>query len=301
MNEILLCYNVKMPEANESAPKPGKESKIDSTVKKAWSFVIKHKPDQTPDLTSIPILGPKIVEFDNQIPIKGLPLVVKESFEKYGVRISAEFSQSTTEEVLTKNPVLLVATHPQIIDVAAVLGALPAARRDVFLLGNSLYLGSGENARAHLIPIYGVANQTTRNLRSRLWRSTGFEPSPPPLMQSARLNLASLRVASQKIKQGGLVVIFPDGSKEAGGKWFNGVGELVKNMKENNNARIVFASVSGSRSRDKFRFLPKAANLLGEAEIRVRFSEPHLISEYLADSRESITQRLRDQYDLFSR
>lgn len=290
-----------MPEANESAPKPGKESKIDSVVKKAWSFVIKHKADQTPDLTSIPILGPKIAEFDNLIPTKGLPLAVKESFEKYGVRISAEFSQQTTEEVLTNNPVLLVATHPQIIDVAAVLGALPATRRDVFLLGNSLYLGSGENAREHLIPIYGVANQTTKNLRSRLWRSTGFEPSPPRPLQSARLNLASLRTASQRIKEGGLVVVFPDGSKEAGGKWFNGVGELVKSLKENHNVRVVFASVSGSRSRDKFRLLPKAANLLGETEIRTRFSEPHLTSEYLTNSRESITQRLRDQCDLFTR
>lgn len=290
-----------MSEARESGPQyTDKGSKIESAFKKAWGMVIKTKEGQA-DLTALPIFGPTIVEFDNKIAEKGLALAVKESSQKLGINIVPEYTNDTLE-TLGAEPVLLVATHPQIVDVAGVIGALPTERRDIFLLGNSAYLGAGKNAIEHLIPIYGVAYQQTRNLRSRLWRKTGFEAPPPSPMRAARLNVESLRIASQRIKEGSLVLVFPDGSKEEGGEWFNGVGELVRSLRGSSATKVVFASVTGSKSRDKFRFFPKGAQLLGQTQMVVKFSDPHSINEYLTDqsTKQSITQQLRNQYEVFS-
>lgn len=210
--------------------------------------------------------------------------------------------QETTREVLEKDPVLLVATHPRLVDVAGVIGALPPERKDVFILGNSLYLGLGENAAQHVIPVYGVVQQHTENVRSRLWRQTGFEPQPPPRLETARLNIKSLKTAIQKIENGAMVVVFPDGSREEDGSWFTGVGELVKSLKGHPQAKIVLAMAKGGRTRDNFRFFPKASQVLGQTDIKVKFSEPHKVDEYLPDqnTRQSITQQLRNQYYSFS-
>lgn len=292
-----------MAEAGEINPQPQVEgSRVKKIFRKVWHVAFRGRQDNGVDLQALPFVGRQIAELDSQVAVKGMPLAIKEHFQKWGINISPEYSQETLE-TLKNDPILLVATHPQLTDVVGIMGALPKERNDVYLVGNSLYSNAGENLSAHLIPIYGVANQKTNNLRSRLWRETGFEQPPPSLIQAARLNIESLRVARQRVNEGGLVVIFPDGSKEAGGEWFNGVGEIVRQLKDNPQIKIVFATAQGSKSRDKLRFFPKAAQLLGQTDLRIKFSQPHSIDEYQSaqSTKQSITQQLRSQYDSFSK
>lgn len=72
---------------SETGETNAKQQNSKKGIKKAWNFVVKPKDDGTPDLTSLPLFGPQLAEFDNQIPIKGLPLAVKEGFEKRGVHV----------------------------------------------------------------------------------------------------------------------------------------------------------------------------------------------------------------------
>lgn len=250
---------------------------------------------------SLPIVGGHIREVNSQIPRKGLPLALKDFFENHGVHISAEYSGGALE-ALQNDPVLVVASHPDIMnDTMGLLASLPSNRKDVSVVMSSLLLKMGGSFTEHVIPIYNVQPVGTKAIRMLL-RRVGMDEKKLPTLQAAKKNVQSLRVVRKKITEGGLVVFFPDGGKKDNEPWQNGIGELIDQLKDTPNTKIVFAEVEGSKWRNRARiFSSKARRISRKTDLKVSFSEPHSINEYAADSsRQTITQTLKNQYDTFT-
>lgn len=247
-------------------------------------------------------LKDQVGKVDASVATNGLPFALNEAFQSSRINILPEYTEET-HGVLSKDPVLLVATHPHLLnDTFGIVGAVPPQRKDVFVTSHSMHLGLGENIAAHLIPIYDVDRQPTNNMRERLRRAfLAKDTQYNPQLHSARKNLESIDIAKTRVDEGAVVLIFPEGSGEEGADWFSGIGEIVKRV-TNPDSKVIYATTTGNEWRNRARvFSSKARKLLGETDLHVRFSQPRSISEFQGDiTRKEITQKLRQQYHEFN-
>jgi hypothetical protein len=248
------------------------------------------------------LLKNHVVAVDASIPSIGMPRAINEAFQSSRINILPSYSEGS-EEALSTNPVLIVATHPHLLnDTFGIVGAIPKDRHDVSVTSHAMHMGLGKNITSHIIPIYGVDQQVTNNMRERLRRSLlASKTQQLPQLDSARKNLESIGIAASRLDEGGIVVIFPEGSGEEGAEWLSGIGEIVKKI-ENPETKVVYATTDGNEWRNRARvYSSKARRLLGSTDLHVRFSQPHPISEFKdIESRKEVTQILRAQYDEFN-
>ena len=249
----------------------------------------------------VPIFGSHLVDIDREVPQKGLPLAVKDHFKDLGIHIVAEQSP-TTVAYLEKEPVLLIATHPDLLSgVLGVTGSLPEARKDVFVTSDVLLSGVERNIEEHLIPIHGVAHGRLMQMAGDKYTTHHEKLSP---MQMGKANVESLKIAAEKIKEGGIVVIFPDADdRQHNGEWSNGVADIIARTADVPDAKVIFATTKGNKWRNHARVASsKARGMLGPSEIRVRYSSPNAMAAFQFEdgSRKSVTEFLKKQYDQFA-
>ncbi len=235
----------------------------------------------------------------------GLPAAVKEQLQKVGINVVPDYSPDAKLSLIN-DPVLVVATHPHLInDIFGILSSIPSERRDVHVTGHAMHLKLGGEIANQIIPIYNVNDQPTNNLREMIRRKLLGRDRPIEALtkyESAKANVRSLQNAASIVNEGGMVIVFPDGSQENGAEWMTGVGKLVQDI-HNPDAKVIFAKTQGGEWRNRARvFSSKTKKFLGGADLRVGFSEPHSISEYSgkSQSKQNITGNLRSQYDKFS-
>jgi len=190
-----------------------------------------------------------------------------------------------------------------------IVGALPN-RLDMHILANAEFLGIGKNAQRHMLPVVGVELQETKNLSSNIWRfgvriarTLSRKQEPYDNARIAQINSSSLRKAIAVLDAGGMLVIFPDGSREGGGKWFEGVGTLVKGITDRNSAKLVFAcTLDGSETDGALRLFSSVAKKLPALRIRVKLSEPMNARDLLGERslpREVVVDNLQQQFQAF--
>lgn len=256
------------------------------------------------DYRKLPYIGKKISALDVQVGEEGISSTVNDFLEKSGIHVIPRYSRGSLE-ALSNDPVLVVASHPDLLsDTLGIVGALPSGRRNISIVGNPLQTRMGPNVAEHIISIHGVAQQPTKSLELRLVRKllAGYlqlDDNRSPL-RLGRANMPALDQMEQKLSDGGLVILFPEGSREEGGEWYTGLGETVVRVQNKERTKVIFAKTEGQKWRNRGRLIsPKGGIVFGKGDLKVHFSEPHEMTEYNGEHRRDITKKLRSQYDEF--
>jgi hypothetical protein len=106
-------------------------------------------------------------------------------------------------------------------------------------------------------------------------------------------NIKSIARAARRVDHGAVVVIFPAGGS-TDGRWFSGIGHLIKTLKNKNEVSIIKAKLEGSSGGDYFRLIPGISWLM--PKIRVTFSAPREVSDIASEDARSITKKLEAEY-----
>ena len=251
----------------------------------------KYKP-----LNEIPVFGGLIKNFDKIVGDKGLQGAMAELVERTGSKLEVR-GKEKVEEVLAKKPVLVVANHPYDAEMIPLIASLPP-REDIHIIGGSDFVGIGPNLKKHLIPVYVAGHiQTERQkLSTRMIGRFQFGPRPSP--EKARsLNREAINNASQKIREGGMVILFPAGLRGKQAKWFSGIGHLLGKLGEDSNAHIVNAYVKGTSNLDPLRLAPGIRRFL--PSLKVTFANSQNIGNLIKkeNSPGKLTRLLQDDYN----
>jgi hypothetical protein len=107
-------------------------------------------------------------------------------------------------------------------------------------------------------------------------------------------NINSIDLAIKKVKDGGLVIIFP-GRRSRDGHWFSGVGHLIKGLGRNSNAHIIKVYVEGTSNADYLRMLPLLGKFLPTITIHYSLSTP--VSSFFEDDGKKIAAKLETKYN----
>lgn len=256
------------------------------------------------DYRDYKLVGGKVAAIDQRVGDQGFIGAIHSFFEERGIHINPVMSEQTME-VLSSKPTVVIATHPDMgADPLAIIGAIPAERKDVSVLVGEWADRIGENVSEHVIPVYGTVEQPTNNRGIALLRKVavpylklGNNLSTGDL---GREHVKTITTAKERINAGGLVVIFPEGPGGRDSEWKNGVGDIVARS-NNADLNVVFArSVPNEKWKNRARLAtPKFAKALGSTTLTVDFSEPHSVAEYLGSRKHEVTQILKNQYEGF--
>lgn len=210
-------------------------------------------------------------KYDADVGEVGLSNATRKLVEKFGEGIDVKFEQDA-EACLSKDPVLVVGTHPGRLNASAVVAAMPE-RNDSFVVGNAMLERIGPNFNAHLIPV-ALVNRKRNVIKDLVRKAAGFPPRNTDSTAAKEKNQDSLKRAAQIVNDGGRVLIFPDNVHKRGdGRWLKGVGQLLQQLGPDK--KIVFANADPSV---KPLAVLKGKNMVST---EVKFSAPITVKELI--------------------
>ena len=225
-------------------------------------------------IRDIPVVGRMVSKFDSMIGTHGLQGAMRELVRRSGGKLETSGLDPSVEDILRTKPVLLICNHPHDIETFALGAALPD-REGLFFIGSHNLQGIGDNLAAHIIPVYIGKHEKGEGKQFKLSVRVGrrFKLGPDMSEEEAhQRNEQSIITAAEKIAQGHLVVIYPEGPKGKEGKWMDGIGYLLYHLCNTPDAQIVFAHVSGTSDKDILRLIPGASRFF--PTVKVNFSTP---------------------------
>ncbi len=197
-----------------------------------------------------------------------------------------------TEKMLKTAPLIIVTEHPPI----PVMVSLPK-RSDIFLITASEFMGSGTYTQKHLIPVFLEDEYEHANLQFVVKIVRFLNITPHVSKEEARTrNIQSIQIASEKVAQGGIVVITPEGIHGRGGSWYPGIARLLKEIKQKN-AYYVKAFVATNTRLGLLSHIPILRKMI-LVRYRVFFSKPQKIDEITSEDIDPyiLTQSLEHEY-----
>ena len=197
----------------------------------------------------------------------GLVMVARELVEKWG-GVEVKMSKKT-RQALTKEAIVVTSNHPGELDPLILAANLPK-RNDISFIADANLLGRLKNLDKYLIPVYiqnNIETEGRRTRREKLLKKLGLIKKLEK-EEEGRRNRESIKKASEKLKKGGLVVIYPEAND---GHWYAGVGYMLAGV-GNKKVRVVMAEIKKSNKWSWLRLIPGAGKLMGR--FRIRFSEP---------------------------
>lgn len=237
----------------------------------------------------------------------GMPLGILKSIEAFNGKIERVIDSPGTQEVLNKDPVLLIMTHNYGYEVVSAIGGLPENSgvkefREVKLVSEAPLKPNWLSK--YILPLYNVSKEEPQGLARKINRKIN-PPMEIDQVKAVGLNAATLRDAGERIGKGELILICPEGTREKDGRWQNGVAAVLKIAKrtlskENREGYVVMTSVEGFSIKnfiiDKIsNYFPKLSPF---RNIKVRYSEPVPISTISTDvSGDEIVKNLEDRYN----
>lgn len=234
---------------------------------------------ETLKIKDLPVIGKIARGLDQSVGELGLHQAMKKRVLESGTKYEVGGLTPETQEVLEHRPVILVCNHRHDAESIALLAALPP-RKAVSIIASVGQIGIGENIAKYLIPVYISHNEQGKNLKMSVRISKRFKIAPKfSELEEAKRNIKSMHLAAERVKQGQMVVIFPEGPLGKEGKWLSGVGHLIKEVGADSDAFLVMANVRGTTDLDLLRTLPLVSKVL--PKIRVDFAKPKKLSEVL--------------------
>lgn len=233
-------------------------------------------------------------KLDEEVQRYGPQDTVRRLAKKLGTRINI-FLPEKTKKVLQKNPVVLVANHPYEVETLALIASLPN-RTDSFMVVNAKILGLIPNLDKYIIPVYishhrneGKRPKLSGRILNKLHKSEELSPE-----EEHRRNIESIALAAQKIKDGGLVSIFPEKRRQIK-TWQTGIGYLIYQAKDKKSASIIMSYIEGTSELDWFRLIPFINKIL--PPLNIYFSEAIPINSYFKYTPKEITNKLEEKYN----
>lgn len=242
-------------------------------------------------ITKLPIIRGVIRKVDATVKEKGLVGAMKHFAARSHSKIGVVGFEVELENVLQTKSVVLVANHPFEGEPAALISSLPD-RRDISLIINSDFMHISKELDKYFIPVF-VGHH--KHAQGRDLLGVFFNTLMPQKRDSdeeARVkNRESMTKASQKLKHGGMVIIFP-GKRGINGKWFSGVGHLLKSV--GSEVYVVKAYIEGTSNKDRLRVFGKSGRFL--PQLTVYYAKPNKFESGAKEGKE-IAQMLEAEYN----
>lgn len=242
-------------------------------------------------ITKLPVIRGVIRKVDKTVKEEGLVGAMKRLAVRSHSKIVVAGYDTQLEIVLQTKPVVIVANHPYEGEPAALISTLPE-RRDISLIINSDFMNISIELDEYFIPVF-VGHH--RHAQGRDFLGVFFNILMPQKRDSdeeARAkNRESIATASQKLKNGGLVIIFP-GKRGVNGKWFSGVGHLLKSV--GSEVYVVKAYIEGTSNKDRLRVFGKSGRFL--PQLTVYYAKPNKFESGAKEGKE-IAQMLEAEYN----
>jgi hypothetical protein len=203
------------------------------------------------------------------------------------------------EDSLKNKPTLIISNHPSQAEVLILLGLLEK-REDAYLIADHSFLKLLPSLDKHIIPVY-INHRLTGKQKDnwKFWLLTKFHKSECFSKEVAhQKNIESIDLATQKINQGGLVIIFP-AVGENKGKFLCGVGNIIKDLTSPAKVNLVMVHVEGTSTLDYLRLIPGFNRIL--PTIKFNFAKPVSLTKFKGTDAKVITQNLEDFYYLWLR
>jgi 1-acyl-sn-glycerol-3-phosphate acyltransferase len=198
------------------------------------------------------------------------------------------------EVTLKKEAVIMVANHPSQAEVLILLGLL-AKRNDAYLIADHSFLAILPSIDKNIIPVY--INHRLNCKKKDHWKFnllTKFHQSESFCQEIAhKKNIGSISLATKKVNNGGLVIIFP-AIEDDGGKFLTGLGYMIKNLNNPKNVKIVMVQVKGTSTWDYLRIIPGIRHLL--PKVYVNFANPITADKFLTVEAKAITKKVEEKY-----
>jgi hypothetical protein len=241
------------------------------------------------------LIRPLLDQADVQVSAYGPQQAALQGLKQSKVYVSVSGLTSETQRVLTYERVIVICNHDYDIEPILLMSALPK-RDSSRIIVNTVYLGLIPSLDKYLIPVnlshivnpQGLMHKV-QDLRYGTNRFGSLSRE-----KNHTQNITAIDTASKEIDKGSMVIIFPFPSWAPQGKWYTGVGYMLKNTSSNKPVYVLNVNIKGTNTYDWLRFLPFANNFL--PSLKMAFDVPYQANELrLLDGKE-ITQRLEKRY-----
>lgn len=236
----------------------------------------------------------KLVSYLNGcISEHGVVLAMRKFLSKCNTKVEIK-SNKEIDKVLKKLSGVVVANHPAESDVMAILSAVKN-RKDVFLVITSSFRSLIPELDKHLIPVY-ISNRITESFEGKIKFKILNRLNKTPIYtpeEEHKKNIESINKAIEKVNNGGLVIIFPNGGDKKH-NWFNGIGHLIHGVKNKEESFIIRAYIEGTSTWDYLRLLPLIGKFL--PKFKISFANPLRMDTIQKENPKATTVNLENKY-----
>ena len=250
-------------------------------------------------LDEIPLLGLLAKKVDKMVGQLGLYEAARELVRESATKLEVKNQTSETQDILRNKPAVVVYNHPYDAEPAALIASLPP-RADISLVTTETLLGLGNNLAKYFLPIYYTEQSKIKKEAERFFKipeilRVRFSPVLNEF-EKAKKNWQTLKLAAQRVINGSLVGIAPEGSWGKEKKWFTGIGHLLKEISSDTDAYFVRVYIKGTSDLDILRLFHLTGTVL--PKIEVVFDTPKKIADLLQGnpSAKEITSREEASY-----
>ncbi len=239
----------------------------------------------------IPLLGRVASWFDKQVEKGGLQGAAQVLATKLNAKIEICIPQQSIS-ILETGPVLVVANHPFDSEWGPLLCALPK-RPDIFIISSIRVTMAGSNVSKQIIPVHTKSFVESKKLSAILHRLSGKKHTVTA-REVYTVNTKALATALEKLNDGSLVIVFPQGA-DSSERWQHGLGRLLK-AAGSQNIHVLFAHIGGTSNWDWLRFIPIVGKLF--PSFKVTFSTPIAVNTIdTALSAGVVTKNMHEAYN----
>lgn len=246
------------------------------------------------NLHKLPIVGKFINTLNYDINKYGWQNAARRIIKYTNTRLEIIGLNPKLHEILAKKGVVIVANHPFEAETITLIASLPS-RKDAFLIVNTMFTGLGNSIDKHLIPVY-IRHHKNHKAKKRLLKKImdTFHPQAEysPDVEHKK-NIININKASQIVRKGGLVIIYP-GRRSTDGKWFDGVGYLIKGVGKVKNTYIVQVYSEGTSNWDYLRLHPFMGKIL--PKVKIYFSQAFPLDKFISVDAKEIKNKLENNY-----
>ncbi|MDQ3098612.1 MAG: 1-acyl-sn-glycerol-3-phosphate acyltransferase [bacterium] len=235
--------------------------------------------------------------YDNKIAIKGFSASTREYLSDLNIGINIQTPLETS------GPALIFGNHPTGLDPFIIASCLN--REDVYIVADIYQKNKGKNIGKQIIPI--TYARTKKNLYNRgflntigfyaMRQLTGYSKPDEVRIQ----NKETIERAAQLLKDGHVVIIFPDGGSNNPELWYNGIGEIITHSSEKRKSiQLYAAQITGISTAKIIRhFLFDRRSYLKNNPLKVTLSQPFTLEKLNIENENKsniITERLREEF-----
>ncbi|OIO13036.1 hypothetical protein COV53_00670 [Candidatus Gottesmanbacteria bacterium CG11_big_fil_rev_8_21_14_0_20_37_11] len=246
------------------------------------------------NIHKLPIIGKFIKTLDRDIKKYGWQDAARRIIKYTNTSLEIIGKYPKLDIILAEKGVIIVANHPFEAETIALIASLPT-RKDTYLMVNAMFTGLGNSIDKHLIPVY-IRHHKNPKIKKRLLKKImdTFHPQKEysPDIEHKK-NIININKASQIVRKGGLVIIYP-GRRSTDGKWFDGVGYFIKGVGKSKNTYIVQVYSEGTSNWDYLRLHPLLGKIL--PKVKIYFSRELPINKFISENAKEIKNKLEDNY-----